>query len=446
MKNLYRLLCPWLDPAKVAKKLANEWGEAGMIWLDGDGSELGRWVTIGVDPIEEICCRGLPSENSASNPFKYLRNLSPGHWTGWLSYEAGAWIEPKNPWKTSSMATLWIASHDPILKFDLKKHELWIEGFDKKRLHHFKDFINKISQEEYQEYLKLECTISKNIEKIPLNSWKWMTNNDEFSQGVNYLKKLIHQGDIFQANLTACCQTTIPKNITNLEIFNRLRTYNPAPFSGLVIASGQANGEAVISSSPERFLQVLPTGEVETRPIKGTRPRHPNPQRDAELAAELVSSSKDRAENIMIVDILRNDLGRVCRPGSIYVSQLVGLESFSQVHHLTSIIKGNLKANKTWVDLLESAWPGGSITGAPKTRACKRLFELEPTARGPYCGSLINIQWNGTFDSNILIRSLMIKGSNLKAHAGCGIVADSEASRETEELNWKLMPLLKALT
>ena len=170
------------------------------------------------------------------------------------------------------------------------------------------------------------------------------------------------------------------------------------------------------------------------------------PERDAELAAELVCSDKDRAENVMIVDLLRNDLGRVCNPGSIRVPQLVGLESYSAVHHLTSVVEGQLREDLTWVDLLEACWPGGSISGAPKLRACQRLHELEPTSRGPYCGSILRVDWDGTFDSNILIRSLLRQGDTLRAHAGCGIVADSDPDSEAEELMWKMQPLLKALT
>jgi para-aminobenzoate synthetase component 1 len=228
-----------------------------------------------------------------------------------------------------------------------------------------------------------------------------------------------------------------------LELFLTLRDACPAPFAGLIISD---QNEALLSSSPERFLQVSAQGAVQTRPIKGTRPRHGNPEQDANLAAELVCSDKDRAENVMIVDLLRNDLGRACQPGSIQVPQLVGLESYASVHHLTSVVEGQLKAGLSWVDLLEASWPGGSISGAPKLRACQRLHELEPTSRGPYCGSLLRIDWDGSFDSNILIRSLLRQGDTLRAHAGCGIVADSDPLGEAEELMWKLQPLLEALT
>ncbi len=433
----YRQLFDWQQPEIIAEELIKTWGEPGFIWLDGDGSSMGRWATLAVDPIKHICCRGLPSDQAGSNPFEALRYLKQGHWTGWLSYEAGAWVEPYNPWKPDKMATLWIASHDPVMKFDLKKKELWLEGCDINRFERFATWLKKLSTN--------KNTNEKKTNGISIDSWEWLTAKVDFSHNVNLIKDLIASGDIFQANLTACCTTSLPKNILAIDLFQRLREYCPAPFSGMVVGTGAARNEAIISASPERFLQVLPTGDVETRPIKGTRPRHNNPAKDADMAADLVSSPKDRAENIMIVDLLRNDLGRVCQPGSINVPQLVGLESYAHVHHLTSVIKGCLQSKKTWIDVLEASWPGGSISGAPKLRACQRLSEIEPTARGPYCGSLINLNWDGTFDSNILIRSLLLQGKTLRAHAGCGIVADSDSVHEAEELTWKLMPLLEAL-
>tara|TARA_Y100001968_G_C19417960_1_gene750053 strand:+ start:407 stop:1741 length:1335 start_codon:yes stop_codon:yes gene_type:complete len=433
----------WLPPALVAKKLILEWGEEGLIWLDGDGSALGRWVTLGIDPIQEICCRGIKNGHSL-NPFSILRNLNPGHWTGWLSYEAAEWTEPKNPWKSNPMATLWIASHDPILKFDLKKKILWLEGQNQHRLKIIENQLTKISRtnkrkdnlNQPEEYI---------YKGISINSWDWLTTKENFKQNIYYIKNLISKGDLFQANLTVCCQSRLPKGANAFDLYERLRNYSPAPFGGLIIGSGKAKGEAIMSASPERFLKVAQNGEVETRPIKGTRPRQQDSKKDVDMAIELICSIKDRAENIMIVDLLRNDLGKICEYGSIHVPDLILLEQYPQVHHLTSVVKGILKSDKNWVDMLEAAWPGGSITGAPKLRACKRLHELEPIARGPYCGSIINIKWDGEFDSNILIRSLMLKDSTIKAHAGCGIVADSDADEETKELEWKLIPLLEAL-
>ncbi len=440
-----RQLCRWKRPEIVVQQLINHFGEDGLIWLDGDGSDLGRWAILATDPIQQICCRGLPSDPQGSNPFEALRNLEPGHWTGWLSYEAGAWVEPNNSWKKDNMATLWIARHDPILRFDLQKEELWIEGCNLKKVNQLAQLLNSIKPGEEQDKLSREIIEANEKEGIPLDSWQWLTNTDDFTRNVRHIQNLIACGDIFQANLTACCTTLLPSHKCATTIFQRLRKHCPAPFSGVIVASGAASSEAIISASPERFLKVWPSGEVETRPIKGTRPRQLNTQKDADMAADLICSPKDRAENIMIVDLLRNDLGKVCQPGSIYVPQLVGLESYPQVHHLTSVIKGSLQKNHTWVDLIQACWPGGSISGAPKPRACQRLHELEPTSRGPYCGSLLHVDWNGQFDSNILIRSFMLEGLNLRVHAGCGIVADSNPSTETEELNWKLMPLLKAI-
>ncbi len=434
--------CQWIEPSIVAKHLINSFGESGFIWLDGDGSENGRWVTLGVEPDEQICSRGLPGKENASNPFTLLRNLKPGHWTGWLSYEAGAWLEPKNSWKEDEMATLWMASHDPIFKFDLHKKILWLEGCNQKRFNSFLKWLNNLSS---NKFANNDRNINKQRINIPIDKWQWITQLDEYQKNVEAIKKLIEQGDIFQANLSACCKAKAPSPILATDLYLQLKAKCPSPFSGILVGAGESLGEAIISTSPERFLKVLPCGAVESRPIKGTRPRDKNPLIDANLAADLICSPKDRAENIMIVDLLRNDLGKVCQAGSINVNQLVGLESYSQVHHLTSVIQGKLKPNKTWVDLLEASWPGGSITGAPKLRACQRLYELEPIARGPYCGSFININWDGQVDSNILIRSLIIKDSCIRVHAGCGIVADSNANNESEELKWKLMPLLKSI-
>jgi para-aminobenzoate synthetase component 1 len=206
-----------------------------------------------------------------------------------------------------------------------------------------------------------------------------------------------------------------------------------------------AGEEAVVSASPERFLRLTPAGQVESRPIKGTRPRGADPRADADSAAALICDPKDRAENVMIVDLLRNDLGRVCRPGSIHVPQLLGLESYAQVHHLTSVVAGQLREGLGPVELLRACWPGGSITGAPKLRACRRLSALEPVPRGPYCGALFHLGADGGFDSNILIRSLMVKERRLRLHAGGGVVADSDPEGEALEMGWKIQPLLAAL-
>ena len=418
--------------------MASQWGEAGLIWLDGDGSDLGRWITLAADPVDQHCCRGLPGEPGASNPFAQLRELSPGHWTGWLSYDAAAWTEPQNPWRGDAMASLWIARHDPVLRFDLQEQQLWLEGNDPARHAAMAQWLSGLAA--------TPCAQPSSTQTTSLNTrWRRRTKRADFAAGVERIRELIASGDLFQANLTACAESPVDANCSNLSLFQRLRDRCPAPFAGLVVGSGAAEGETLLSTSPERFLEVNAHGHVETRPIKGTRPRDSDPMRDSDLAAELICSSKDRAENVMIVDLLRNDLGRVCVPGSVQVPQLVGLESYARVHHLTSVVSGQLQPGTTWVDLLEASWPGGSISGAPKLRACQRISELEASPRGPYCGSLLRIDWDGRFDSNILIRTVLRKNDQLRVHAGCGIVADSDPQAEADELDWKLLPLLEAL-
>ena len=201
----------------------------------------------------------------------------------------------------------------------------------------------------------------------------------------------------------------------------------------------------ILSASPERFLQIDPARTVESRPIKGTRARGQTPEQDLALAVELQASPKDRAENLMIVDLLRNDLSRVCKPGSISVPVLCGLETFPAVHHLVSVISGTLQPDKTAIDLLRATFPGGSITGAPKIKAMEIIHSLEVSARGPYCGTIAWLGFDGTMDSSIVIRTIVVNGQTAVAQAGGGIVADSNPGIEYKESLLKARPLLAVL-
>jgi para-aminobenzoate synthetase component 1 len=432
-------MLPWQDPWSAACRLAERHGRDGLTWLDGDGTPMGRHAALGVAPQEVVECRGLPGEAGATDPFEALERLrrQGGLWMGWIGYEAGAWVEPGlGGWRTPAMATLWAGRYDPVLRFDLLGRRLWLEGSAGERFEAMAGLLQSTACGPAAPVLEPAAH-----EPIGLERWNWLTDPAAFAAGVERLRVLIAAGDLFQANLTACCETILPAAPDPLALYASLRRSCPAPFAGMAIAAD----DAVLSASPERFLQVSATGQVETRPIKGTRPRHENPERDADAAADLITSPKDRAENVMIVDLLRNDLGRVCVPGSIRVPQLVGLESYPQVHHLTSVVVGQLRPDCGVVELLRACWPGGSISGAPKLRACRRLNALELVPRGPYCGSLFRLEADGSFDSNILIRSVMVAGRRLRVHAGCGIVADSDPAGEAEELGWKLRPLLQAL-
>src|SRR5690606_9153149 len=209
----------------------------------------------------------------------------------------------------------------------------------------------------------------------------------------------IRAGDLFQANLSQ--RLLAPLRRSPVALYQRLRQCNPAPFAGYFACDDWA----VVSASPERFLRV-DANEVETRPIKGTRRRRPLPEADLFTRDELRESNKDRAENVMIVDLLRNDLSRVCSPGSIQVTELCTVEVYETVSHLVSEVRGSLQDGLTFWDLLAATFPGGSITGAPKIRAMEIISEQEQIARGPYCGSLFYLGFDGTADSNILIRTM----------------------------------------
>jgi para-aminobenzoate synthetase component 1 len=248
----------------------------------------------------------------------------------------------------------------------------------------------------------------------------------------------VHAGDCFQVNLSQ--RLLHPATLPPLELYQRLRQRNPAPFAGYF----DLGDYVIASASPERFLRVE-DGEVETRPIKGTRPRGVTPQEDRARAEELLHSAKDRAENVMIIDLLRNDLGRVCAYGSVRVPAVCQLESYRTVHHLVSEVRGRLRPGLGPIDLLRAAFPGGSVTGAPKVRAMEIIAELEPTARGPYCGSLGYIGYDGTMDTNILIRTFTIGGGWLQFPVGGGIVADSTPEAEYAETLHKAEGLLRAL-
>ena len=439
---LRRRQLAWRDPWALVTTLAHACGQDGLVFLEGDASPLGNRAVLAVNPLEVVECRGLPGEPRATDPFRALAAMAAagGEWLGWLAYEAGAWVEPAPHWRSPSMAVLRAGHYDPLLHLDRSARRLWLEGSDPARLEALAALVETLPPDEAP-------PPGDEGPPIPLNGWHWHTDRHSFAAQVRQIRSLIAAGDLFQANLTACCEQRLAAPPDPLLLYGRLRRRCPAPFAGLAIGGpgNEAEAEAVLSASPERFLKLDADGLVESRPIKGTRPRHGDPERDAAAAAALVSSPKDRAENVMIVDLLRNDLGRVCQPGSIHVPQLVGLESYRQVHHLTSVVQGRLRPGLGAVDLLRACWPGGSISGAPKLRACRRLDELEPVPRGPYCGSLFHLGGDGSFDSSILIRSLMLRGTLLRAHAGCGIVADSDPAAEAEELGWKLQPLLEAL-
>ncbi|MBW3776424.1 aminodeoxychorismate synthase component I [Aeromonas veronii] len=272
-----------------------------------------------------------------------------------------------------------------------------------------------------------------------LGAWQSNMSRAEYGEKFARIQEYLAAGDCYQINLTQ--RFSAPYQGDEWQAYCLLATANKAPFSAFI----RLPESALLSLSPERFL-LLDGRHIETKPIKGTRPRHPDPATDRQVARELAQADKDRSENLMIVDLLRNDIGRVSRPGSVSVPHLFAVESFPAVHHLVSTIHGELDARWQGVDLLRACFPGGSITGAPKIRAMEIIEELEPQRRNAYCGSIGYLSQHGRMDTSICIRTLIAEAGRLHCWAGGGIIADSDADSEYQETYDKVARILPPLS
>lgn len=262
----------------------------------------------------------------------------------------------------------------------------------------------------------------------------------QFTDAVGCAKKYIEAGDIYQANLSRQWSVSVPETMTSEGIYAALCKANPAPFAGIA----RWQGTAIISSSPERLVR-LRDGEISTRPIAGTRPRSVDSDADAKLSQELFAHPKERAEHVMLIDLERNDLGRVCEAGSVEVNEMMVLESYAHVHHIVSNVRGRLRKNVTPGDAIAAVFPGGTITGCPKVRCMEIISELELAPRGAYTGSFGYLNRDGGMDLNILIRTMVKRGNHLTFRAGAGIVADSIPDAELDEARAKAEGMLRAL-
>jgi anthranilate synthase component 1 len=262
----------------------------------------------------------------------------------------------------------------------------------------------------------------------------------KFLRSVERALEYIAAGDIYQANLSRAWRAQLHAGVTPQHLYQRLRETNPAPFSGIV----QLDGMTVVSSSPERLVSVR-DGCASTRPIAGTRPRGQTEAADIDLARELHAHPKERAEHVMLIDLERNDLGRICEAGTVSVDEFMTIESYAHVHHIVSNVSGRLRATATPGEVLAAVFPGGTITGCPKVRCMEIIAELEGTARGAYTGSLGYLNRDGSMDFNILIRTLEVAGDELSLRAGAGIVADSNPEKELAETRAKARGVLRAL-
>jgi anthranilate synthase component I len=374
-----------------------------------------------------------------------------GGWFVYLSYEMANEIEPclVLPVPADSQPLAVAARCPAAIIIDKQKQQCFAVAET--------DYVHLLDQIE-QDYLSVINSADKMlpaVDKIELCS---ITETDEnlYLQQVAKIKQYIIDGDIFQANLSRQWQATLKDDVSDAVLFNALATHNPSSFAALACLQNMT----IISSSPERlvslrFAPFLKSGSstdmkaiVETRPIAGTRRRDEDQRSDEAMAEELLSHPKERAEHIMLIDLERNDLGRVCRPGSIHVNELMVLESWQHVHHIVSNVRGELAAGKSPIDVLRAVFPGGTITGCPKVRCIEILAELEQQARGAYTGSLGYINTDGSMDFNILIRTMVRESSGtarnkITFRAGGGIVSDSIAENELAETRAKAKGLLK---
>ncbi|HKL50742.1 MAG TPA: aminodeoxychorismate synthase component I [Wenzhouxiangellaceae bacterium] len=265
-------------------------------------------------------------------------------------------------------------------------------------------------------------------------------DGERFMHGVERIREYILAGDVFQVNLSRAWQGLTESAPDPVEVYRRLSASNPAPFAGLA----RLPGGTLLSSSPERLVSVH--GRViEARPIAGTRPRGDSPEHDRALSSELLGHPKERAEHIMLIDLERNDLGRICVPGTVEVDELMIVESYTHVHHIVSNIRGRLRDDVSPADVIRACFPGGTITGCPKVRCMEIIAELETAGRGFYTGSMGYLGLDGHMDLNILIRSMLVSERGIRFRTGAGIVADSEPAAELAETEAKARGLMRAL-
>lgn len=358
-----------------------------------------------------------------------------GGWFVYLSYEMAEEIEP-----CLSLSPL--PQHQPLAVATRCPAAIIFDKFNNQYIAVAETKYEYLLEEIEQDFqtLKDQSFMDRTDDQLIALKSLSEENVKPYLRHVEKIKQYIVDGDIFQANLSRQWQAILKEDIDDSVLFKHLSMQNPSSFAAMACLDNMT----IISSSPERLVSVK-NGVVETRPIAGTRPRDENQNNDDALAQELLSHPKEKAEHIMLIDLERNDLGRVCRPGSIEVNELMTLETWEHVHHIVSNVRGELQANKTPIDVLRAVFPGGTITGCPKVRCMEILTELEQQSRGAYTGSLGYINTDGSMDFNILIRT-MVRETNTKQitfRAGGGIVSDSVAENELEETRAKAKGLLK---
>ena len=359
-----------------------------------------------------------------------------GGWFLYLSYEMAGQVEPSlNLPSSNDGLPLAYAVRIPaaIIVDHHEEKTVCIVESDRKNL---LDSLLADVQQTHNEFL--ETATPQHQSRVELSE----DDSGDYISGVTRIKQYITDGDVFQVNLSRTWQGKLTEQESPANSYQLLCQQNPAPFAGLALI----DDVAIISSSPERLVRVTDEGVVETRPIAGTRPRSHIEGVDKTLQEELLAHPKERAEHIMLIDLERNDIGRVCIPGTVEVDELMALESYAHVHHIVSNVRGQLRKNITPGEVLRAVFPGGTITGCPKVRCMEIIAELENVGRGAYTGSMGYLNHDGSMDMNILIRTIVQREGMISFRAGAGIVADSSPEYELEETRAKARGLLLALT
>lgn len=414
----------------------------------------GRYDILAAEPWLTLTTRGEVTEIrgpdgvelSGENPFLLLRRYlgEPaegvaglpfcGGAIGYFAYDLGRRIErlPSLARDDLQLPEMAVGLYDWAVVVDHVERCCWLvgQGRDGRTFERWTALLERLTDPQPQPRVRQPFRV---LSKVRSNM-----DRAYYARAFDRIQRYIREGDCYQVNFAQRFSARAEGD--PWLAYRRLRAMNPAPFAAYVATPYGT----ILSASPERFLRVQ-DGRVETKPIKGTRPRSADPARDRALAEELLRSPKDRAENLMIVDLLRNDLGKNCAVGSVKVPKLFALESFATVHHLVSTITGELAPGRHALDLLRGCFPGGSITGAPKLRAMEIIEELEPHRRGVYCGSIGYIGFDGAMDTNIAIRTLLHTGKMVHFYAGGGIVADSRMEEEYQETFDKAAALLRLL-
>ncbi len=419
-RDCIALALTWRDPMVAFAPLSHE----PYAMMLGPGGDAGRWSIVlarpdevyehdGADALQSLPV--LPTIKTAL-PLPFI-----GGYAGLASYELGASLDKVPRMDGGDWPDIAFGDYPCAAVFDHRRKSLWAVGPDMARVKNFAKLLGDVP------LAPIDDPLPAVVERE--QSQRTCENK------VRRVRDYIHAGDIFQANISQGFGVDLGNDNDAFSYFRRLCTQSPAPFSGFFRRHKE---QVLVSNSPERFFTLEPDGQVQSAPIKGTRPRGEDSARDQMLADELLASAKDRAENLMIVDLMRNDFSRVCVPGTVRVPDLCQLQSFANVHHLVSTIKGQLVPGKDARDVLAACFPAGSITGAPKVRAMEIIAQMEKLPRGPYCGSLGFISAHGAAQFNVLIRTAEHVTQNGKARlnfrTGGGIVADSDPGLEYQEM------------